>query len=248
LIISRFDAVASTSLTKRSASEQATDDNTPADDDNNDEDHERPLPKKKQKKNDSVIDTDAKLAARLQALEDLRARGRLTRGGGGVATSARAVGKEKTGTAARKKQKSAAKVRSEDDSEVEGGAGQKRKRSSGSGAGGGGGGGFQKPFILSAELSAVCGGEKQVGFFFFFFSRSCAVFGLCCANVRLLAQLSRPQVVKKLWEYIKGNELQDPSDKRQIICDGQLKMVLGDRTNAFSMNKLIGKHLYPVEE
>jgi upstream activation factor subunit UAF30 len=62
-------------------------------------------------------------------------------------------------------------------------------------------------------------------------------------------QLSRPQVVKKLWEHIKANDLQDPSDKRQIRCDEALHAVFGQsKVNMFSMNKLIGNHLYPVDE
>jgi len=61
--------------------------------------------------------------------------------------------------------------------------------------------------------------------------------------------LSRPQVVKKLWEYIKGNELQDPRDKRQIICDEKLQAVFNQsKVNMFSMNKLLGNQLYPVDE
>jgi upstream activation factor subunit UAF30 len=62
-------------------------------------------------------------------------------------------------------------------------------------------------------------------------------------------QLSRPQVVKKLWDYIKGNELQDPNDKRQILCDDKLHAVFKqDKINMFSMNKLLGSQLYPVDE
>ncbi len=62
-------------------------------------------------------------------------------------------------------------------------------------------------------------------------------------------QLSRPQVVKKLWDYIKGHELQDPSDKRQILCDDKLQAVFKqDKINMFSMNKLLGSQLYPIDE
>lgn len=63
------------------------------------------------------------------------------------------------------------------------------------------------------------------------------------------SQLSRPQVVKKLWEHIKANELQDPSDKRQIICDEKLQAVFKQSSiNMFQMNKLLGNQLYPIEE
>lgn len=36
---------------------------------------------------------------------------------------------------------------------------------------------------------------------------------------------SRPQVVKRLWAYIKDNNLQNPTDKRQIICDDKLQQL-----------------------
>lgn len=62
-------------------------------------------------------------------------------------------------------------------------------------------------------------------------------------------QLSRPQVVKKIWEYIKANDLQDPSDKRQILCDEKLQSVFKtDKVHMFTMNKLLGKQLYDIEE
>ncbi|KAI9640902.1 hypothetical protein NHQ30_010743 [Ciborinia camelliae] len=61
--------------------------------------------------------------------------------------------------------------------------------------------------------------------------------------------LSRPQVVKKIWEHIKGQGLQDPSDKRQIICDDKMQLVFKqDKVHMFTMNKLLGKQLYPIEE
>jgi upstream activation factor subunit UAF30 len=62
-------------------------------------------------------------------------------------------------------------------------------------------------------------------------------------------QLSRPQVVKKIWEHIKANDLQDPSDKRQIRCDEPMQAVFKqDKVHMFTMNKLLGKQLYDVEE
>ncbi|KFG80963.1 SWIB/MDM2 domain protein [Metarhizium anisopliae] len=83
------------------------------------------------------------------------------------------------------------------------------------------GGGFQKPFNLSSTLSDICGET----------------------------QLSRPQVVKKLWEHIKANDLQDPADKRQIRCDAKMQAVFKQaRVDMFKMNKEIGNHLYPVGE
>ncbi|KAI1110540.1 DEK C terminal domain-containing protein [Nemania sp. NC0429] len=83
------------------------------------------------------------------------------------------------------------------------------------------GGGFQKPFNLSYPLAELCGEP----------------------------QLSRPQVVKKLWEHIKENNLQDPNDKRQILCDERMQAVFKlAKVDMFQMNKLVGNHLYPVEE
>jgi upstream activation factor subunit UAF30 len=62
-------------------------------------------------------------------------------------------------------------------------------------------------------------------------------------------QLSRPQTVKKIWEYIKANDLQDPSDKRNIICDDRLRAVFKqDKVHMFTMNKILGQNLYAAEE
>lgn len=63
------------------------------------------------------------------------------------------------------------------------------------------------------------------------------------------SQLSRPQVVKRLWQHIKSNGLQDPKDKRQILCDDKMQAVFKQpKVDMFKMNKDIGNHLYPVEE
>ena len=62
-------------------------------------------------------------------------------------------------------------------------------------------------------------------------------------------QLSRPQTVKKIWEYIKARDLQDPNDKRQIICDDAMRSVFkSDKVHMFTMNKIINTHLYDIEE
>lgn len=57
--------------------------------------------------------------------------------------------------------------------------------------------------------------------------------------------LPRAQVVKKLWEYIKSNGLQDPTNKRMINADEKLKVVFGgkDTVNMFEMTKLVSQHL-----
>lgn len=57
--------------------------------------------------------------------------------------------------------------------------------------------------------------------------------------------MPRSDVVKKLWEYIKKNNLQDPANKRNINADDNLKKVFGGQVtvNMFEMTKLVSKHL-----
>lgn len=57
--------------------------------------------------------------------------------------------------------------------------------------------------------------------------------------------MPRAEVVKKLWEYIKKNDLQDPANKRDIIADESLKKVFGGKSkvNMFEMTKLVSAHL-----
>lgn len=57
--------------------------------------------------------------------------------------------------------------------------------------------------------------------------------------------MPRPEVVKKLWGYIKKNNLQDPANKRNINADENLKKVFGGKAtvNMFEMTKLISGHL-----
>ncbi|KAI9739770.1 MAG: hypothetical protein M1834_006490 [Cirrosporium novae-zelandiae] len=81
--------------------------------------------------------------------------------------------------------------------------------------------GFHKELTLSPNLSALLNGETK---------------------------LSRPQTVKKIWEYIKANNLQDPNDKRQILCDEIMKSVFKtDRIHMFTMNKVLNQNLYDEE-
>ncbi len=54
--------------------------------------------------------------------------------------------------------------------------------------------------------------------------------------------MSRPQVVKNIWVYIKSNDLQNPADRREILCDDKLKSIFGvDKINMFKMNKTLGE-------
>lgn len=82
---------------------------------------------------------------------------------------------------------------------------------------GGARGGFAKEYILSESLSVIVGVDK----------------------------LSRPQVVKRLWEYIRGHELQNPSNRREIMCDDNMRAVFGtEKVDMFRMNKVLGRHLH----
>jgi len=57
--------------------------------------------------------------------------------------------------------------------------------------------------------------------------------------------LPRTEVVKKLWAYIKKNNLQDKKNRRNINADANLKVVFGGKAtvNMFEMTKLVSKHL-----
>ncbi|RZC45218.1 hypothetical protein C5167_038159 [Papaver somniferum] len=61
--------------------------------------------------------------------------------------------------------------------------------------------------------------------------------------------LSRAEVIKKMWEYIKLNNLQDPSDKRQIICDDKLKELFNLETfTGFTVAKHLAVHFVKSEQ
>ncbi len=75
---------------------------------------------------------------------------------------------------------------------------------------------FMKPLTPSATLAAVIGSGN----------------------------MPRTQVVKKLWDYIKKNKLQDAKNRRNINADDKLKPLFGKNTvSMFEMTKLISKHL-----
>ena len=76
---------------------------------------------------------------------------------------------------------------------------------------------LQKPLTPSPQLAAVVGS----------------------------AQLSRGEVVSKIWDYIKKNNLQNPANKREILADAKLKPVFGgkDKVTMFEMNKHLAGHL-----
>lgn len=76
---------------------------------------------------------------------------------------------------------------------------------------------FMKPLTPSTALAAVIGNKP----------------------------MPRTEVTKKLWAYIKKNNLQDPKAKRNINADDKLKPIFGGKktVNMFEMTKLIAKHL-----
>jgi len=54
---------------------------------------------------------------------------------------------------------------------------------------------------------------------------------------------SRPEVVKKLWAYIKKHDLQDPDAKRIIIPDETLEPLIGSKPiDMMKMTKKISAH------
>lgn len=59
------------------------------------------------------------------------------------------------------------------------------------------------------------------------------------------APISRGEVVKKMWDYIKANNLQNPANKREIMADAKLEPVFGGKkmVTMFEMNKHLAGHL-----
>ena len=57
--------------------------------------------------------------------------------------------------------------------------------------------------------------------------------------------IPRTEVTRKLWDYIRGRNLQDPTNKTFIKTDDKLKQVLDgkDRVSMFEMTKLVFKHV-----
>ena len=75
---------------------------------------------------------------------------------------------------------------------------------------------FIKPLTPSAELAAVIGSDA----------------------------VPRPEVTKKIWEYIKKHNLQDASNKRNINADAKLRPIFGkDQVTMFELTKLVYAHL-----
>jgi len=78
------------------------------------------------------------------------------------------------------------------------------------------GGGLARPVTPSADLAAIVGS----------------------------APLPRSEVVSKVWDHIRKNNLQNPNNKREILADDKLRRVFGvDKCTMFEMNKHLSKHL-----
>ncbi|MFN0065696.1 MAG: type I DNA topoisomerase [Chlamydiales bacterium] len=58
-------------------------------------------------------------------------------------------------------------------------------------------------------------------------------------------EVSRGEAIKKLWDYIKTNDLQNPDDKREIIPDEMMAAFFGSKEpiNMFKLSGLVAKHL-----
>ena|SRR5690349_24349080 len=58
------------------------------------------------------------------------------------------------------------------------------------------------------------------------------------------ASLPRTEVVSKVWDYIRSNNLQNPENRREILADDTLRKVFGkDKVTMFEMNKHLAQHL-----
>lgn len=56
--------------------------------------------------------------------------------------------------------------------------------------------------------------------------------------------LPRTEIVKKIWEYIRKNKLQDQKNKRMINADSKLKPLFGkDQISMFDLAKIVSKHV-----
>ncbi|XP_010509591.1 PREDICTED: upstream activation factor subunit UAF30-like [Camelina sativa] len=57
-------------------------------------------------------------------------------------------------------------------------------------------------------------------------------------------EVSRTTAVKKIWEYIKLNNLQNPENKREILCDEKLKTIFSgkDTVGFLEIAKQLSQH------
>lgn len=59
---------------------------------------------------------------------------------------------------------------------------------------------------------------------------------------------TRPELLRRMWQYIKSRRLQDPDDGRVIRPDPTLRRVLGDqrRVSMFDLGRLLNAHVQPA--
>ncbi|KAI3821890.1 hypothetical protein L1987_09465 [Smallanthus sonchifolius] len=59
-----------------------------------------------------------------------------------------------------------------------------------------------------------------------------------------VSEVSRTDAVKKVWAYIKHNNLQNPSNKKEILCDAKLKTIFSgkDQVGFLEIAKLMSQH------
>ena len=58
------------------------------------------------------------------------------------------------------------------------------------------------------------------------------------------SSVPRTEAVKKIWDYIKKNNLQDKANRRNINADEKLRPLFGkDQVSMFDLAKILSKHL-----
>lgn len=57
--------------------------------------------------------------------------------------------------------------------------------------------------------------------------------------------ITRADVTKRIWDYIKSNNLQDSADRRRINADDKLHAIFDGKSQVsmFEMTKLVNQHL-----
>jgi chromatin remodeling complex protein RSC6 len=64
-----------------------------------------------------------------------------------------------------------------------------------------------------------------------------------------VTEISRPETMKRIWSYIKGHQLQNPQNRKEIICDEKLKAVLGKDIVGFTeLAGLLSAHFPKVKK
>jgi upstream activation factor subunit UAF30 len=60
--------------------------------------------------------------------------------------------------------------------------------------------------------------------------------------------MPRTEITKKLWDYIKRNNLQDAQERRMINADDRLRPHFGGKrqVSMFDMTKMVNQHLQPA--